>query len=295
LSTNLGKPPDEWRNHSTKHPLAAARLKQGDLKRLYRLINDKQFEYRDRFMPVLVQQSNETSQQFQDRQTRVYKSFVTSATIATSSGVMLTGNEEAFLDPVSLPENIRSVLFSTRSPLLPLGLTPACSIVLFLDFTLPPPFDFTRLPTLATQNESNFEIAADNESWFASSNAGLVEFFKNRTRHTNWLHGGGTYDALLFLLGVPLALWFEYHLAQWVEPIAAWPSFIKFAFYVYTFLLALNLFRIFFSYSRWVFPKVELETDRPSSPFRHRTIWGLFLVPVVAALIYDVIKLLPFP
>lgn len=241
-------------------------------------------------MPVLAQQANETKEQFEERRTRVHNSFVTSVTVHTTNGVMLTGNEESFLEPDNLPDNIRSVFFSTSSPLVPLGFKPTCSIVVFLDFTLPPPFNFAQLPTLATQNESNFEISADNEGWFASTNASLTEFFGTRTRHTNWLHGGGAYDALLFLLGIPLALWCEYHLSQFVEPLVRVPTVLKAIFYVYTFLLVLILFRIFFSYSRWVFPKTELQTDRLHSPFRHRTIWGLFLVPIVAAVIYDILK-----
>ena len=196
----MGKPPEEWRNHSTKHPLGATRLQPGDLKRLYRIINTKQFDYRDRFMPILAQQANETESQFEERKGRVHNAFVTSVTVNTTNGVMLTGNEEAFLDSENLPENICSILFSTRSTILPLGFTPTCSIVVFLDFTLPPPFDFNRLPTLATQNESNFEIFSDNEGWFTSSNASLNDFFNTRAKHANWLHRGGTYDALLFCI-----------------------------------------------------------------------------------------------
>jgi hypothetical protein len=64
LTDNIGKIPEGWRNHWTKHPIAASRLRRGDLRRLYRLINDKQLEYRDRFMPVLQQQPDETSEVF---------------------------------------------------------------------------------------------------------------------------------------------------------------------------------------------------------------------------------------
>ena len=69
---------------------------------------------------------------------------------------MFHANSEALLDENNIPEDIKSILISTTIGPNALGISPLCSILLFLDFTLPPPLDFTRLPTLATLNESNF-------------------------------------------------------------------------------------------------------------------------------------------
>ena len=60
----------------------------------------------------------------------------------------------------------------------------------------------------------------------------------------------------------------------------------------YGFFLALNIFRVLFSYSRWVFPKVELETNVASSPLRHRSAWLAIMLALVAAFLYDVLKTL---
>lgn len=68
------------------------------------------------------------------------------------------------------------------------------------------------------------------------------------------------------------------------------PSIISSAIYIYAFFIALNIFRVLFSYSRWVFPKVELETDISSSPLRHRAIWLGIMGPLVVAFLYDVVK-----
>jgi hypothetical protein len=288
---NIGKIPEEWRSFSTKHPIGSAHLYPSDLRKLYKIINSKQFEYRDRFMSILVQQPSETAEQFETRKKLVYNSFVTSVTIHTTDNVMLHGNNESFVEPDNVPDNTRSILFSTKSPLLPLGFAPLCSIVLFLDFTLPPPLDFSRLPTLATVNESNFEIQSDNEGWFAASNKALVDLVTMRSiRYVNWLHSAGSYDTLVLLVGIPLVIWGEYHLSSFIETIMTVPQILKTAIYVYSFLLFLNVFRIFFSYSRWVFPKVELETRRRSSPLRHRAAWSAFLVPIGVAIIYDLGK-----
>jgi hypothetical protein len=291
LNGNLGKPPEEWRIHTTKHPLGSLRLRRDDLRKLHRILNSKQFEYRDRIIPMLARQESETEEQFSKRKASVFNSFITSVTIDTATGVMLTGNEEKFLDKENLPDNIKSIFFSTATSIRTINnFIPQCTIVVFLDFTQPPIFDFSRLPTLATQNESNFEIHSDSEGWFTSSNANLTEFFNSRATRTDWLHRGGIYDALLFVLGLPFAIWLCYRLGQLVETRQSISLFIRIGLYVYTFFLALNCFRFLFSYSRWVFPKVELEGIKASSPLRHRGTWAVILGAITAAFIYDVGK-----
>ena len=113
VNGNLGKAPEDWRNHSTKHPIAASRLKRDDLKRLYKIINDKQIEYRDRFMPILQRQPNEFLEVFEARKKRVFDLFVTSMTIHTSNDAVLHGNNETFLEETNFPDEIWSIFFST--------------------------------------------------------------------------------------------------------------------------------------------------------------------------------------
>ena len=288
---NNGRLPEGWRNHSTKHPIAACRLKRGDLKRLYKLINDKQVEYRDRFLPLLVQQANETAEIFDARRKRVFDSFVTSMTIHASNNELLHGNNDAFLEEENLPDRLMSILFDTGSvPTAIIGFTPPSRIVLFLDFRTQPLLDFSRVPTLPTLNESNYEITADNHSWFAASNATLGAFFKDRRTSVDWLHRANLYDKLLFLIGLPLAIWADYRLSGHLGNAPTLPPIIISAIYIYVFMFALQIFRIFFFYSRWVFPKIELDSPSGSSPLRHRLSWLAVCLSVGAAFIYDVIK-----
>jgi hypothetical protein len=291
VTDNTGRVPEDWRNYSDKVPLAAMVLRKGDLKRLYRIINDKQVEFRDRFMPVLMQQPNETQDDFKAREKRVYDAFVTSMTINRVNGEMLYGNNEAFLDEANLPDQIRSIFFSTSSVPRSLGIAPSSSIVVFLDFTRPALFDFSRFPTLPTPNESNFEVASNNDALFAAARARLVDFFIERRTRVNWLHRGSTYDILLFILGIPIAIWADYRVSGVFYTAPKVSNIITSAIYIYVFLLSVNLFRMFFMYSRWVFPKVELETET-SSPFRHRGVWTGITIAALGAIIWDAVKLI---
>ncbi|MGP0061199.1 MAG: hypothetical protein ACLPID_18155 [Beijerinckiaceae bacterium] len=291
MADNIPKAPEGWRNFSDKVPLAAMVLRKGDLKKLYKIINDKQIEFRDRFMPVLALQPNEPPDEFEARKKRLYDSFVTSMTIHRLNGEYLHGNNEAFLGEDNLPDRIRSIFFTTSTVPAALGIAPVNKIVVFLDFTRSPLFDFSRMPSLPTPNESNFEVASDNELLFAGARSRLIDFFNNRTTRVNWLHAGAIYDVGLYILGFPVAIWATYHVSRALEAAPKLPTVITSAIYIYIFFAALNLFRVFFLYSRWVFPKVELESER-SSPFRHRAVWAGLTIATLGGVIWDAVKLI---
>jgi hypothetical protein len=158
----------------------------------------------------------------------------------------------------------------------------------FLDFTAPPLLDFQRLLALPTPNESNYEIVADNQSWFAASKAKLDGFLKERKAPHDWLHRAAIYDVLLFFVGLPLAFWVNYRLNRIVP--ATIPSILSAAVYVYAFFFSLQVYRMLFSYARWVFPKVELDSQRGAPPLRHRVVWLAIMGSLAAALLYDIAK-----
>ncbi|WP_315704813.1 MULTISPECIES: hypothetical protein [unclassified Bradyrhizobium] len=210
-------------------------------------------------------------------------------TIARVEDESLYENNEAFLEEGNLPHDIRSIFFSTATvPLAVLGLDPICKIILFLDFTASPLLDFQRLPTLPTPNESNYEVSADNYSWFVASNAKLESFFKERKAGHDWLHRAGVYDLLLFCLGLPIAIWLDYRLSKSLP--MTMPSMVSAAVYVYAFFLSLQIFRVLFSYARWVFPKVEIESVRGTPRIRQRGWWLAIMGSLAAALLYDIVK-----
>ena len=115
----------------------------------------------------------------------------------------------------------------------------------------------------------------------------MTQLFSERRTGFDWLHKP-VYDVLVLLLGVPFSLWIVYKLnsSTFLDKLHI---FVSGAIYVYAFLLGISIFRVLFSYSRWVFPKVELQSDA-SAPFRHRAIWGAVVIAVLGAVIWDAIK-----
>jgi hypothetical protein len=107
--------PAEWRNFGTRFPITACRITREDLKRLYKLINERQAEYREKIVAIQSQQSQETPEAFAARRRRVYNAHVTSVTIEAKNGERLTGNNEQIFDAVTYWADVKSVFFSTQS------------------------------------------------------------------------------------------------------------------------------------------------------------------------------------
>ena len=92
-------------------------------------------------------------------------------------------------------------------------------------------------------------------------------------------------------MGVALALWGAYRMGHPISARVHLPSAVETGLYVYTFFLSLNVFRYMFSYARWVFPKIELESEK--SPARkHRTLWAALALGVLGSAFWDAIKAL---
>ena len=294
MPTNVNNPPDMWRNWSTKVPLRAYRLKRTDLKRLYKMLYDKQIEVRDRVLGGVVQLDGETAQQFEQRKRLIFDAFVISMSVAGSNDESSHGNNEAFLDDTNLPYQLKSVLFSNVTvPNAVLGVAPPCRVTLFLDLRRLPIFDLSRLPSLPTFNESNFEIQSDEENWFTAINTRLTDFFREKRTNVNWLHAAGMYDALLFFVGIPLAIWSTFIAGPFVGRLEAKCGILTTAVYIYVFMISLMLFRVLFSYARALFPKAEIETDR-SWPRIHRGVLATLVVGIIGKAVYDLLRTLLF-
>jgi hypothetical protein len=284
-------PNEAWRNYNKRVSLHSCKLSMDDLKRLYRIINEKQKEAGDAALATLTQTATETPETFQERRNRVRDAFITTARITGFDNEMVTGHGESIFDSALLPERIMSIEYDTIfSPKAKLNATPNNRVVLFLDFARPTVFGRT-LPAEPTPNNSNWVVNAELEAWSTSLNARLEGFFNERRTRLDWLHRSNTYDALLLLVGFPLALWATVRVGNAIMFRLHLASAVQTALYVYLFFLFLNMFRWMFSYGRWVYPKTELEL-RNSSPSRHRAVWSILVLGILGAAIWDAIKAL---
>src|ERR1700719_1960064 len=141
--------PQPTRNFDWNVPIAACRLSREDIKRLHKIIDDKQMEDRDHLINNVVQLlPNESTEELQARRERVRDACMTTITVTGINGERIIGDGEHFLESSIIPERIANIYCDTRSrfnALLNLPRQNWASIL--LDFTSPPPLDWTAFPS----------------------------------------------------------------------------------------------------------------------------------------------------
>jgi len=285
-------PNETWRNYTKRSPITSCKLGGQDLKRLHRLVNEKQAEVGTRLSSSLSRTAQESREDFDHRVSEVRDAFITTITVTGADGQAVTGHGESFFDSELLPTRIESILFDTSfSPNAILKYTPADRATVFLDFSRPRLLDFNGQPSAPTPNNSNWFVTGATESWATSLSKRLEDFFKERGTALNWLHGPATYDGLLMLVGFPVSLWGAYRLGSLLPLPKGISSSLSAAIYIYLFFVFLNVFRALFSYARWVFPKVDLDLNK-SSASRHRVTLSVIVLGVIATAVWDGIKIM---
>lgn len=211
---------------------------------------------------VLAIQPDETQEDFAQRRIRVHNAYLTGIVINGSNGETMSGDGEYVFDDPLMQTRITSLTIDTSfAPKAKINFTPTDVGFVHLDFSRPPLLNFGVVPTAPTPNASSWRVSAQTEAWAVALSTRFEEFFAEKATRTNWLHGAATYDALVTLIGWPLGLWGSLRLGNFITMNHTFPSAINTAIYVFTFLLSINVFRALFSYSRWVFPKIELKTS----------------------------------
>ena len=193
--------------------IKACQLRRDDFVKIYKIINDRQIEEGQRIVDLLSRTATETEQEFEQRRKRVQNAFVSTVNITAPNNEIITGSGEQFLAVQTLPDRIQTIFYTTLAGPNAVGISNDFlrnRASLLLDFSSPTPLDFSKLPTHATENNSNLQIVSDTEQWFTTINTHLTRFFDERRSGCNWLHQQGVYDILLLIAGVPFALWFDY-------------------------------------------------------------------------------------
>jgi hypothetical protein len=86
------------RHYTKRVDMRACRLSKDDLKRLYRIVNEKQTEVGKAVLSHLFQTEKETTEEFQSRCVNVENVFVTTVRISGFNGEIVTGHGEVFFE-----------------------------------------------------------------------------------------------------------------------------------------------------------------------------------------------------
>lgn len=150
----------------------------------------------------------------------------------------MTGSNEQFVASQNLPDNIVTVFYTTIAGPSAIGLgeqQQAHRATLLLDFSRPTVFDFSKLPTFATENATQLHIFSASESWFAALDKRLNDLFNDRRTGFDWLHKPGIYDQLLLLIGLPFAFAIDYLGSGFIDKLKL-ANVLTSALYIYLFI-----------------------------------------------------------
>src|SRR5271157_149521 len=266
------------------------RAKPSDLRRLYRLLEQKAHEAADRQTAGITLQPGQTQAQLEELRTSVNAALALVLRLYTKSGEWISGTTIDSLNDEQLPDGLTRIEFDSAFiyRLRFNNTAPNNSLVVTIDLVRPSVLDMGAEPmaNLSTANISGVDL-----TWANGLCEELATFFRQGSTNRGWLHSRQSYTVLLMLLGFPLSFNIVYHLDRLILHGTTLPEALSVAVDVYVVLDVLFAFRILFNYSGWVFPKVEVDAPRQHIGVRHRIAISALAVMVIGAMIKAALKL----
>ena len=281
-------PPLVMRGTTRQFVLPSCLLTANDLRRIYRLLEQKALEAAERQVATLTLQAGQTQVQLGEMSAAVRSALSLVVRLQTSSGEWINGTTIDLLSDEQLPDGIVRIEFDSaflyRSRFN--NSVPNNSFTLTVDLARPPILDMNP-----QQNGSAAIIWGLDATWTNAIHDELAAFFRQRRTRRGWLHSPRSYDALVILVGFPLSFEIVYQLDRVIRHRALLPEALSVALYVYAVLVVLFLFRTLFNYSRWSFPKLEVDAPRQHIGAGHRVAISTLALMVLGVLIKAGLKL----
>lgn len=205
----------------------------------------------------------------------------------------IEGVDRLKLKDFNTPNEIKTIYLSTGGHFNRIyGRYPNNYVNIFLDFRRQSlALDLKTLPSNPTENRSCLNVVGYDEAWVISTYEKLTKFFRDRATKRKLLHGSGTYDFVLYLILVPLFLFYatryEKELLSWLPTNS---QVLTVGVYVYILIIIMFVFRQLFYFARWLYPTVEYVSGKLSSPTKYRTILTAIFSATFIGVIVDVVN-----
>ncbi|MBE7635551.1 hypothetical protein GUA87_01745 [Sneathiella sp. P13V-1] len=125
-------------------------------------------------------------------------------------------------------------------------------------------------------------IKASDLSFFRAAQKIMEERFFQKKKWFSFVHEKFAYDAGLWFLGLPYALyWITIYSEKWFSTGSKFHSF-NIAFFIYSLGLSLLVYRALFSYLKWAFP-VNILSENKDTAMRHRIFLGAIVLGLITA------------
>ena len=275
--------------------LPSCTLELSHFKKLYEILKTATDEGADIEIAKVKKTPGQSDEDFESFKKLAKTIFKVSIHIFGSKGEYIFSESPSMLDDAGLPDTITKMTFDNTSKFRASlqQREPINKFRIEFDFTKQKIFDLISTPSEATPNKSYIYIQGESDTWVSGAYNKVMEFLQERSNKHGWLHRNNIYDMFLYFLIIPLTLRLIYNINHSLPArVTELSAFFKAACYLYFFIVTLNIFRIIFNYTRWIFPNTELIQRIKKGAVKHRYILGVILLGITAAFIYDMIKLL---
>lgn len=273
-------------------PIRATRLSLADVVRVYERLERVLKEQALIEVAAVNRRPDQTEKQFDEwKRVAEREAFKTTVSIIGRDGTSLFGDSVSVFSSAILPKRIDRIYLTNMTAYRAFaGTAPTNFFELMLDFSKPPLLDANTFVSSPTPNISLLTVQGNRDSWVAAATDAVLGITSvNKTRR-GWLHRSFIYDAGLFSVGLPIALYICWMLSGFINSqLSNVHSVVAGAAYIYVVLASLVGYRALFGYTKWVFPTMEL-TDNKDSDITHRTVLGTIVIGLAGRVLYDVIN-----
>jgi len=263
------------------------------LKKLYNIMSEKNIEAANLEIGSLKKAPAQTDEDFSRLKEYLKSLYKVTIEMTGSQGEYIFSESPDILNKESLPDRINSVVFDNSVKYnFELKKDPSNKLKISFDFRKVPIFDLITSPSLPSSNDNYINVVGINETWVDGANRKIIESLKGRSNRRGWLHRRNVYDLLVWFAFIPVSFWTIYRLESIykINHLGVSPFLMVFA-YFYFFLFILNIFRVVFNYSRWVFPYNELDAKQDSASTAHRFILFTLFLSIIGSFVYDIVKI----
>lgn len=270
-------------------PIRSITLSLSDIRRIYERLLVHVSAEGEREVNALLKPDDKTDEEFEEtKQGILSRAFRVTVTIKGPNGESLFGDDVGIFESPNLPDQISEIYITNIVAYKGVAnVDPLNSFEMILDFSKPLILDRSDIIGDPTPNVSHVNILAENDAWIGSISEAVFGVINNRGNNRIWLHRAFIYDFGLLIVGFPAAIYTCWKCSDIVESnVGSISPFLSALVYIYLSLAVIWIYRIFFGYTKWAFPTLELKEGEETAK-RHRAFWYMIAVALVGQFLWQ--------
>lgn len=154
-----------------------------------------------------------------------------------------------------------------------------------LDFSKPRALDLTNAPGTPTPNNSSISVYGTGSIWVSGVYQRLLATVEQGRTRVRLLHSAYVYDVLLLMFGLPFILTFAAVVSHRVAVVFSFgPEVYTVATFILMLAVAIMVFRLAFSFARWLLPYVEFAPQKQPLERRIRAFFAVVTLGILGSL-----------